>query len=214
MTAFELPLPPVVRVPDFLAGHEHRALLDWVISAKELFRPATITHESKVDPTRRISLTTAKLGGLEPMLRERMLDALPRLMADTGTAGPPPTSLELELAAHGDGAYFRPHTDIQVGRGRHPVGAKPGEDRVLSAVYYFHVEPKAFSGGELRLFSFGPTPEDDDNDRTHVDVEPAQNLLVAFPSWAPHEVRPVSCPGNRFEQFRFSLNCWYCRTLG
>jgi Rps23 Pro-64 3,4-dihydroxylase Tpa1-like proline 4-hydroxylase len=49
--------------------------------------------------------------------------------------------------------------------------------------------------------------------RAHIDLEPVRNSLVAFPSWVPHEVRPIAVPGGDFEGYRFALNCWYCRAL-
>jgi Rps23 Pro-64 3,4-dihydroxylase Tpa1-like proline 4-hydroxylase len=49
--------------------------------------------------------------------------------------------------------------------------ARKSSDRLLSAVYYFHAEPKAFSGRELRLHSFA-------GDGSFVDVPPEQNSLV------------------------------------
>lgn len=212
------PLPRFSQITDFLREGEHRSLLEWAISIRDQFQPATIyktlaKREYQVDPERRIALTTGNIGPLEPMLRERLLTTLPDLMVTTGTSGPPPTSLELELAAHADGAYFRPHIDMPFGTGREPLGANPGEDRILSAVYYFYSEPKAFSGGQLRLYAFGPIPESGDQQRPHTDVEPVRNSLVAFPSWVPHEVRPISCPSCEFPHYRFALNCWYCRTV-
>jgi Rps23 Pro-64 3,4-dihydroxylase Tpa1-like proline 4-hydroxylase len=72
---------------------------------------------------------------------------------------------------------------------------------VLSGVYYFHRRPRAFTGGELRLYAIG------DPDR-FVDIEPTHNTLLVFPSWAPHEVRPVSCPTGQFMDSRFAINCW------
>ena len=211
-------LPPHHRIFDFLPESEHRQLYEWAVSIRDKFRPATVSkgrprREFRVDPDRRIGLTTRKLGPLEGVLRERLLGALPELMAATGTGGPAPVSLELELAAHADGAYYRPHIDIPVGANRQPLGANPGEDRVLSAVYYFYSEPRAFSGGQLRLFSFGPIPTADEGERRHVDLEPVRNSLVAFPSWVPHEVRPIACPSGEFRDYRFALNCWYCRAL-
>ena len=135
-------------------------------------------------------------------------------MATTGCTGPPPTSLQLELAAHGDGAFFAPHLDIPVGSERQPLGASEGEDRIISAVYYFYSEPKGFTGGELRLLPLGPLPEGAQPEPTgHTDIEPVRNSLVAFASWFPHEVRPIRCPSGRFADFRFALNCWYCRAL-
>lgn len=219
MAEAEGPLPPYARIVDFLTDDEHRQLLEWVLSIRDKFRPATVSkgrskRESRVDPERRIGLTTRKLGPLEAVLRERLLAALPELMAGTGTGGPPPTSLELELAAHGDGAYYRPHIDIPLGADRQPLGANPGEDRVLSAVYYFYTEPKAFTGGQLRLFAFGPVPAaGEQQQRAHIDLEPVRNSLVAFPSWVPHEVRPIGVPSGDFGDYRFALNCWYCRAL-
>lgn len=44
------------------------------------------------------------------------------------------------------------------------------------------------------------------------DIEPAHDLMVAFPSWMPHEVMPVSVPGGRFEDSRFAMNIWLCGT--
>ncbi len=213
------PLPPYARILDFLPVGEVQQLFDWAMSIRDRFKPATVSkgrpeREFRVDPERRIGLTTRKLGPLEELLRERLLGALPQLMAGTGTSGPPPTSLELELAAHPDGAYYRPHIDIPVGTGRQPLGAEPGEDRVLSAVYYFHAEPQAFSGGQLRLYPFGPIPKvHEPQPAKHIDLEPARNSLVAFPSWVPHEVRPIRVPTGDFRNYRFALNCWYCRAL-
>jgi Rps23 Pro-64 3,4-dihydroxylase Tpa1-like proline 4-hydroxylase len=143
-----------------------------------------------------------------------LLGALPELMTMTGTGGPPATSLELEIAAHPDGAFYSPHIDIPVGQARQPIGANTGEDRVLSAVYYFYGEPKRFLGGQLRLYPFGLTPRaDEPRPANHIELEPLRNSLVAFPSWVPHEVRPISVPSGRFEDYRFAVNCWYCRVL-
>jgi SM-20-related protein len=213
------PLPPFARILDFLPEDEVQGLFDWAISIRDRFKPATVSkgrpeREFRVDPERRIGLTTGKLGPFKDLLGERLLAALLQLMTGTGTNGPPPTSLELELAAHPDGAYFRPHIDIPVGMGRQPLGANPGEDRVLSAVFYFHADPPAFSGGQLRLFPFGPTPTvDGPQPANRIDLEPVRNSLVAFPSWVPHEVRPISVPSGDFQDYRFALNCWYCRAL-
>jgi SM-20-related protein len=44
-----------------------------------------------------------------------------------------------------------------------------------------------------------------------VAVEPEHNRLVAFPAFVPHEVVPISCPGNAFADRRFSINCWLHR---
>ena len=168
-----------------------------------------------MDPDRRIALITRKLDGIGHDLHDRFLAAFPAVAAATGYRGLPPTSIELELAAHGDGAYFAPHIDIPVGPGRKPLSGNPHDDRLLSGVYYFHYCPRAFSGGELRLFRLGADPEGIGQDpANHVDIDPIDNSLVVFPSWVTHEVRQIRCPGVEFAQYRFALNCWYCRPLG
>ena len=200
------PLPPHAQLFDFLAESEHQLLLEWVLTDPGRFQPAGVTKgtldsEDRLDRQQRVALTTRKLGPLEPMLSERLLAALPELMARTGTGGAPPSSLELELAAHGDGAFYRPHLDIPVGPKRKPVSGSPHEDRVLSAVYYFHALPKGFSGGQLRLFRFGADHSAAQaKPANHVDFEPVRNSLIAFPSWTYHEVRPVSCPSGDFRE--------------
>ncbi|MEK6399100.1 MAG: 2OG-Fe(II) oxygenase [Terriglobus sp.] len=102
------------------------------------------------------------------------------------------SGMELEMAAHNDGAHFTRHTDTQTMMGQ-------GSHRALSAVYYFYREPKGFTGGHLRLFG---------NDETQTDIEPAQNTLAIFPSFVPHQVMPVSCPSQQFADSRFAINCW------
>jgi Rps23 Pro-64 3,4-dihydroxylase Tpa1-like proline 4-hydroxylase len=77
---------------------------------------------------------------------------------------------------------------------------------MLSAVYYFHRMPKAFSGGCLRLHRIGARPGD-----IGMDVTPIDNSLVVFPSWAPHEVLPVRCLSGAFGDSRFAVNCWVYR---
>ena len=73
----------------------------------------------------------------------------------------------------------------------------------MSAVYYFHVQPLGFSGGELVIHPFGLSEASV--------IEPRDNRLVVFPSFALHEVLPVVCPNDGFASARFSINCWLRR---
>ena len=209
----EGPLPRYARILDFLPEHEVEQLFDWARSKRELFRPARVsTTQPRVDPEVRITLISSKLPPWQGQLRERLLAVLPQILEGTGTRGEDPTVLELQLAAHGDGAHYRPHVDTEIGTDTQD-SASPV--RVLSAVYYFHARPQAFFGGQLRLFGFGPVPTvQEPQPARHVDIEPVRNSLVVFPSWVPHEVRPISVPTGEFADYRFALNCWYCRTRG
>jgi len=120
---------------------------------------------------------------------------LPGMLSDMGMKPFPVSRFELELVASNDGDFYRRHIDTK-------MGPREGRGtRLVSMVYYFHAAPKAFEGGELRLFALA-------NAATFADIAPAQNRLVAFPSWVPHEVRPIACPSGAFANSRFSINCW------
>jgi Rps23 Pro-64 3,4-dihydroxylase Tpa1-like proline 4-hydroxylase len=210
-------MPPHAVFEDFLAEADRRALLEWAIGAQDEFKPAKVFYGEggtlkKLDPTRRNALKHYGAGPLEPVLRERLIGALPEIIAAAGYSGPEPRSIEFELNAYGDGAHFAPHIDIPLGPNRKPAGELEGEDRVITAVYYFHSEPKVFSGGALRLYRFGADP-DRARPADSIAFEPKQNSLVVFPSWAMHWVEPVRCPSSRFADFRFGLNCWLCRRI-
>ena len=114
-----------------------------------------------------------------------------------GMSHRPAAEAEIELVAHGDGGFYRPHIDTFTGD-----GDSAGANRRLSLVYYFHRRPRAFSGGRLRLLALdGSQP---------VAIEPTHDSLLAFPSFAPHEVEPVSSPQDSFENCRFAVNIWLC----
>ena len=207
------PLLPYTQIKDFLSPDELDSLFQWVLDNEGRFRPATIQSGDTmiVDPDSRIALTCYEFDPLEAQLRQRFLDSLPIFMANIGAIGPEPSNVELQLAAHGDGAFYRPHTDISIGEVRKT--RKPENDRVLSAVLYFHADPKGFSGGELRLFRLGARVDDERPD-DFVELQPLQNSLVVFHSWVPHEVRPVHCLSRLFQNYRFAVNCWFRRPSG
>ena len=104
---------------------------------------------------------------------------------------------EIEMAAHGNGAFFTRHRDTF-------VREKLDTHRVVSMVYYFHSIPKAFSGGHLRFHSLTASGEGGHT----LDIESVNVTAVFFLSWFPHEVVPIACPSQRFMNSRFAINCW------
>ena len=203
------PMPPWHQYGDFLDVQEHAALLDWTMANRQRFQASKII--GGVDPRRRISAVLRDFGPLRPVIEERVRVMLPDIFRRTGSRPFEVNHIELEIAAHGDGAFFVRHVDIPVGPERKPLGgdASGTQDRLVSAVYYYHTEPKKFSGGALRLYRFGAGDDAADS----VDVEPNQNSLVVFPSWAEHEVLEVRCPSGAFEDFRFAVNAWLCKAI-
>jgi SM-20-related protein len=199
-------IPPYGWYRDFLDSATHASLLAWTMENETKFEASSVLRtfvrdDNKHDSTLRTSLRASDFGPMKSVLRQRLLDFVPRLIEDLRVTPFEPSDIELELVANNDGAFFKRHIDTFMGE------ARKASDRVLSAVYYFHAEPKAFSGGALRLYSFGSKQGDD----KFSDVQPEQNTLLAFPSWALHEVLPVTCPSSRFSDSRFNVNCWVHR---
>jgi len=204
------PMPPCHQYRDFLSADEHEALIEWTIASRERFVPARLSGHV-LDTGRRIAERLHDIGPHRPVFERRLNENIADIFRRTGSRPFEIEYVELEVAAHGDGAFFGAHSDIPVGPGRQPVGGDRSgtQDRLISAVYYFHSEPKRFTGGTLRLYRLG----DHEAEGDFIEFEPDQNSLVVFPSWARHEVRPVGCPDCRFDDYRFAVNAWLCRTL-
>jgi SM-20-related protein len=193
-------MPPYAVLRDFLEGRIVADLLDYTLAPELAFEPTKVGRgeTATADPALRVSLGTRDLGPFKPILKAKILALVPDLVAKLQTSPVDAPKLELQLVAHNDGAFYKRHIDTQTAAERRII-------RLLSGVYYFHSEPKAFGGGALRLFAVGGDGEN------YVDVEPAHNSLLVFPSWAGHEVMPVSCPSGRFRDSRFAINCWVYR---
>jgi len=190
-------------LPGFLQAAEVERLLAHVAAHESAFVATRVgpPGDGRVNPALRVSASLVDLGEFRALLEARLRGMTEALIAALRVSPFVTTRVELELVAHGDGAFYLRHTDTGWAAGQPQI-------RVISGVYYFHRQPQGFAGGALRLHAIG------DADR-FVDVEPVHNTLVVFPSWAPHEVRPVSCPSGQFMDSRFAINCWlYARRPG
>jgi SM-20-related protein len=204
------PIPRFHQYYGFLEPADHAGLLEWVFQQRSHFLPSPVIG-GIIDPTRRVSERLLDLGPMSDVFRDKIRELGTDVFEQTGTPAFEVEYIELEIAAHGDGAHFAVHCDIPIGEGRKPLGGDHThrQDRFLSGVYYFHREPKSFSGGQLRLHRFGS----DNIPGDYMDIEPVQNSLLIFPSWTSHEVLRIDCPSQAFENYRFAINCWLCRTL-
>jgi SM-20-related protein len=193
--------PAFGRIANWLGPQTLRRLFDYAQKERENFQVSGIGRgeHKRVDLTLRRSMKLKQLGDLEGELQARARETLPAMIRQLGAAHFEPSKFELELVAHGDGAFYTKHRDTNVFS-----GDAFANRRIISAVYYFHRIPKSFSGGILRIYSFFG----DKDTGAFVDIEPTNETLVFFPSWFPHEVLPVTCPSGRFEDSRFAINCW------
>jgi len=112
--------------------------------------------------------------------------------------------IEAQLTSHNDGNYYKVHNDN---------GSPDTATREFTYVYYFHQEPKAFSGGELLIYD----SKIENNFYVKADsykrVEPRNNSIVFFLSRYLHEVLPVNCPSKAFADSRFTINGWVRRQV-
>jgi SM-20-related protein len=198
-----LPAECVV-LDEFLTVTELNRLRQFVFEKEMRFEISEVLSPGvtvgAVDYEHRRSRVLLDLGGHETMITDRLRTCLPRVLQRWGRDPFPISRIESQITASNHGDYFRCHSDNGVGE---------VADREITFVYFFHREPKQFSGGELRIYdsrrendNYVPTA----NYRT---VVPEQNQLVLFASGLSHEITPVECPSGKFADSRFTVNGWF-----
>lgn len=201
--------PRVLVVEDFLSPEEHAMLLAFASDSNSSHAgPQVNRPDETVDSPNRSSrpASSAEAGaGMVKMLEERLRAIFPNARREAGVAPFRLGTLEYQITAHHDGDFFALHDDI--GLPWHQSSA-----RRLSFVYYFHEQPRQFSGGQLRLH--GHRSDDVEQlgaDATFRTVEPADNTIAFFPSDALHEVCPISVPGapDAPGATQFTLTGWF-----
>lgn len=185
---------PVHTVDSWLDEGTADALLDYAIENEAQFKPGEILYATTrmVDDGIRRCVALGRLGRFKAELEDRAHALVPELAKRFGIPAFNISSLEIELAAHGDGAHFHRHIDTLVVCHREPT------PRVLTMVLYLHRRPCAYSGGMVRMYALGSSEV--------MDFAPDHNRLIAWPSIAPHSVERVVCPSGAFADRRFALN--------
>lgn len=184
-------------IPEFLTPDLNRTLLDTLLSDKTAYQAAGLASDDPgngtVDQTVRVAQTAQLPNDLRHQFQDAVKALLPEAAPQIGLTMPEVYKLETTAAVHEDGGFFARHIDT---RRTNTLET----NRYISAVYYMSRTPQRFSGGQFRLHALMGD--------AHQDFEAANNALVVFPSFAPHEVLPISVPSGRIEDCRFSINCW------
>ena len=203
---------PYADLEGFLGPEENAALLDYTLKNQENFIPSRIYKtnqkgrvdaESVISKTRISKIFRPNLE-IRNMFQTAVLGELDNICMSLGVPKFEMRKVEIELAAHGDGAFFNQHIDSHVHE------APDGDTKMLrhiSLVYYYCREPAKFSGGAFRMHAVAGNGQPE----TYLDIAPKNDRAIAFPSWLPHEVMPILLPGDRFEENRFAVNCWLYR---
>jgi len=188
---------------EFLTLAELNTLRQYVLEQEMRFEISEVVAPGitggAVDYEHRRSRVLMDLGGHEKVIVDRLLACLPRILEKWGRDPFPISRVETQTTASNHGDFFHCHIDN---------GAEAVATREITFVYFFHREPKQFSGGELRIYdsrrendNYVPTA----NYRT---IVPEQNQLVLFASGLSHEITPVECPSGAFADSRFTINGW------
>ncbi len=189
--------PPLcVTMADFLPPEHHGALLDFALTHEAGFTPSTVDNTAI---QHRSSLVHYDVSSIEDAFLRCVAVAYRQVVDVLGMERKTITQFECQLTAHNDGHFYKLHND----------NGTPGtRSRALSYVYYFHREPKGFTGGDLQLFHSKVENGFYVADKTFEIVHPLNNRIVFFQSYHQHQVLPIACPSKAFADSRFTLNGW------
>ncbi len=186
------------QVPDVLSPDEHAQLLSMVERTEASFVGTTT---STARGNYRESSVLYHFAPFDEMLRNKVRQLMPavcealKIPLCNG-------NIEAQLTSHNDNNFYKVHNDN---------GSADTAHRVLTFVYYFHRQPKGFSGGELRVYDHKVHNGYHYAADTYRTVEPTDNSIVFFASEEMHEVRPVVCESRAFMDSRFTINGWIAR---
>ncbi|MEM1426093.1 MAG: 2OG-Fe(II) oxygenase [Cyanobacteria bacterium P01_H01_bin.130] len=197
----EIIAPRYVKIDNFLSPEENKRALVIALDNHSNFVESNTT--TNANNYRQSSVLYAThYTELYHLLRKRILKQMPSIVKELGMDSFLVSQVEMQMTAHGDGCFYKIHNDS---------GSADTASRVLTYVYYFHREPKTYSGGALRIYEtdiHGPATEPSE---LFEDVIPENNSIVLFDSRVKHEVLPVACASHAFEDSRFTLNGWLRR---
>ncbi len=191
---------------NFLSHSENQQLLNYVLEKKSDFVSAVVlnelaTNKFKNNENRR-ALVLQSFAQFEELIVKKIPEILPDVFTKLNVPEFSIGKFETQLTAHNDRNFYKTHVDNQY----------PVDTRVITYVYYFHQEPKAFTGGNLRIYDSKIQGKYYSKADTFKTIEPQNNSIVFFLSSYLHEVLPVSCPSQGFADSRFTINGWIHHT--
>ena len=194
------PALPFLVMEEFLSPEQHAEVVKLALAAETRFQPSTTAGGSGRRRSSRVLTENAPITEIViPRLNQVVSDVAWRLHVERAANASGAPGVECQVTAHNDGDFYNMHNDS---------GAAGLEKRTISYVYYFRSRPKAFRGGELRLYEVavanGVYVAGDENWM----VKPKDNSAIFFPSHTMHEVLPVTCSSKQFADSRFTVNGW------
>ena len=180
-----------VQYQDVFGEAMNRQVYQLAVSKRNLFtRSKTSPSRHYSDWRRSTVLYDDALAGATSRLTDAIHARLPQVLKLLGIPPFEIGGIEVQLTSHQRGEYYHWHKDNS---------SPETASRIVTFVYYFHSEPRHYTGGELVIYS---------SDGQSIVIEPVNDTLVFFDSGTKHEVKPVRSATARFEHGRFTLNGW------
>lgn len=190
-----------VQIDNFLSPDENREALEIAINNQQHSIASTTTTNAE-NYRKSWVLYATLFPSFYELLKKKIIKTVPSVIAQLKMPEFLISKVEMQLTAHNDGCYYKVHNDS---------GSPTTATRELTYVYYFCQEPPQFSEGQLRLYDTELKEGVANSYSTYKDIEPCNNRIVFFNSRCKHEVLPVCCPSQKFEDSRFTLNGWIRR---
>jgi Rps23 Pro-64 3,4-dihydroxylase Tpa1-like proline 4-hydroxylase len=187
---------------EFLVWDELSALMQYAVWRESDFRPSQVAKPEGANQSSqeyRRSRVLMDAGPFCKVMFDRIQFYFPRILQALGWPYFDIARIESQITASGNGDYFRLHND-------NTQADIPS--RQLTYVYFFHHEPKVFSGGELLIYDSRTENGNTVAAGVRRRISPQQNDIVFFPSSCLHEVLPVACQSWQFSDSRLTLNGW------
>ena len=125
-------------------------------------------------------------------LSTRILEIFPSLITALDIEPFTATMMPLTFVNGLDGHCGLPHADSIDGR------------YSISLLYYFHVVPQVFQGGDLEFYEADPSSPTGIRAEPLASIDQEDNLLIAFPSETFHGITNVRCESKDFADGRFA----------
>ena len=185
-----------VQIPYFFTVQEQEKLIQYCLKNQQKFLSATTSTN---DDRYRQSQVLHSFPEFHNLIADKITDILPEVLAKLAIPNFESTQIEAQITAHNNGHFYKIHNDN---------GSPDTATRILTYVYYFYQEPKAFSGGELKIYDSKVENNHYVAAESFHSIEPINNSIIFFLSHYMHEVLPIKCPTGNFADSRFTINGW------
>lgn len=183
-------LCPFFEWSNFLPESTIQTMIDFVQKYQANFHPSLV-DSGDYKPKARNSMSLKLKGSpVRKKIRDLIIERYPEITLRLGLKPFDLVQTEVKLVAYHNNEYFRTHQD-------------GGTGRLISYTYFFHPEPKRFSGGEFVAFDTDKSSSTFDS--TFTRIIPKRNSAFFFPSHYYHAVLPVITQNNDFMSARFVI---------